>query len=283
MQAHKTTFWTPAWRFALVGILLFTAGFGIYGVTEARALEVTADSVASAPLPPELDGLRVVFIADVHAGPLFGAGRMDDLVQRVNALEPDVLILGGDYVGGRAGGADIFYPAAAGFRARLAKVAVLGNHDNWENPGEATRRLTEAGFTVLENSNMQLKLGNATFALAGVEDLKTGDPDPEKAARGVDPDAFSILVSHNPDVFAERLGDTAGDWDLALAGHTHAGQVTFFGETPIASSEYGGRYRTGWRTENDTPILVTNGVGAVTVPVRLFAPPEIHLITLRSN
>jgi len=282
MNLHDAASWLlDSWRIVLVGIAVFFTGFAVYGITEARALNVTADSITSQPRLQDLDGIRIVFIADVHAGPLFGRRRMDALVNQVNALEPDVLILGGDYVGGRMNGADIFYPAAAGFRARLAKIAVLGNHDNWENPGEAKQRLTEAGFTVLGNDNIELKIGDATIAVAGVDDLGTGNPDPEAAALGIDENAFSILVSHNPDVFADRLGTTAGDWNLALAGHTHAGQVTFFGATaPIVPSRHGGRYRTGWRTENGTPILVTNGVGAVTMPFRLFARPEINLITL---
>jgi len=284
MNIHDAASWIfDSWRIGLVAVALFTAGFAAYGVTEARALGVTSDALASNPVLTELDGVRIVFIADVHAGPLFGKRRMQNLVERVNALEPDVLILGGDYVGGRMNGADIFYPAAAGFEARLAKVAVLGNHDNWENPGDAERRLGEAGFTVLQNDNIQLDIGDATLAIAGVEDLETGNPDPEAAARGIDGAMYSILVSHNPAVFANRLGDTAGEWDLALAGHTHAGQITFFGAAPVMPSDNGGRYRTGWKTENGTEILVTNGVGAVTMPVRLFAPPEINLMTLGSN
>lgn len=273
-----------ALKLVLSSALVLSVGFAVYGAGEARALEIRTDTVAPGAGAGGLDGLRVVFLADVHAGPIFGTQRMDALVKRVNALEPDVLILGGDYVGGRANGSRIFYPAAARFEARLAKIAVLGNHDVWENGADARRLLEQAGFTVLENENTTLQVGGAELAVAGVEDFETGDADPVRAAQGLPDDAFSILVSHNPDVFAERLGETAGTWDLALAGHTHAGQVTFFGNgTPLMPSAYGERYRSGWRTEHGTPILVTSGVGAVTVPVRLFAPPEVNVITLRGK
>ena len=91
-----------------------------------------------------------------------------------------------------------------------------------------------------------------------------------------------ILLTHNPDVLARGLPKTPDAWDLALGGHMHAGQITFFGLwAPIVPSLYGQRYRTGWVRENGAWILTTNGVGEVTAPVRFFAPPEVNLITLR--
>jgi len=267
----------------MLGVALVVPSVTALGVVEARTLRVTSDVITSQAVPDAFDGTRIVFVADVHAGPYFGPQRMDRLVEQVNSLDPDVLILGGDYVGGRLNGAKVFYPRAADFRANLAKLAVLGNHDVWEGSQEAKQGLSEAGFTLLENDSVQLTVGDSSLAVAGVSDLYTGDPDPEAAARDITPEMFSVLVSHNPDVFADRLGRTAGDWDLALAGHTHAGQVTLFGTSSYVPSKHGARYRAGWRTENGTPILVTNGVGTVTLPVRLFAQPEVHLITLRSE
>jgi hypothetical protein len=253
----------------------------VYGVQEAHTLRVTTDTVVSASLPPQLDGTRVVFLADVHAGPYFGPERMDDLVRQVNALDADVLILGGDYVGGRMRGARVFYPRAGGFRARVAKLAVLGNHDNWEGSETAKQGLAEAGFRLLDNDSTRITARGASFAVAGVEDLETGNPDPQAAAGGIDPDSFAILVSHNPDTFTDHLGDTAGDWDLGLAGHTHGGQIGLGGLTQRASGT-ASRTRSGWMTENGVRLLVTRGVGTVTLPVRVSAQPEIHVITLRS-
>lgn len=270
-------------RAGMLGVAMVVPAATLYGAAEARTLRVTSDFITSSSLPQEFDGTRIVFVADVHAGPYFGPNRMERLVEQVNALDPDVLILGGDYVGGRTGGVRTFYTRAADFQARRAKVAVLGNHDVWEGPADARRGLIEAGFELLEDDSVRISIGDASIAVAGVSDLYTGDPDPEAAARDIPPGTFSVLVSHNPDVFAESLGKTAGEWDLALAGHTHAGQITFFGTPTFIPSDHGDRYRSGWRDENGTPILVTNGVGTVTLPVRLFAKPEIHVITLRSG
>jgi len=274
----------PVRTAVLVGIVL-AALFVTYSLVEARLMRVVADEIASPNLPRELDGTRLVFVADVHAGPFFRHRSMERLVEKVNALEPDVLVLGGDYVGGRLDGAEVFYPAARGFEARLGKVAVLGNHDVWEGEEEAREGLADAGFHVLDNESVTLESPEGgALTVAGVADLYTGRPDAARAARGIAEDDFAVLVSHNPDVFATQLPETAESWDLALAGHTHAGQLTFFGiVAPIVPSAHGQRYRSGWVTEHDTPILVSNGVGSVALPMRVFARPEIHVITLRSE
>lgn len=289
----------PTGLAALAAALVLLA-FIVRSLAEARSLRVLADDLVRPDFPAALDGLRVVFIADVHAGPLFGVRRMHSLVARVNALAPDVLLLGGDYVGGQLGGADIFYAAAPMFGGRYAKVAVLGNHDVREGADRARQGLRGAGFVVLENANVAVSVpgrvsaadvrgdgapaGSARLWIAGVEDLYTGRPDVAKAAEGIAAEDVAILVSHNPDVFATQLADSAAVWDLALAGHTHAGQVTLFGHiAPYLPSRYGQRYRSGWLEESGVPVLVSGGVGTVTVPLRFFAPPEIHLITLHGS
>lgn len=266
---------------ALLVVLLVVSFFTIAAV-EARRLRIERIDLKSSKLPPEFDGTRLVFVADIHAGPYLGTDRMQALVDTVNGLDPDILVLGGDYVGGRTNGAGVFYSAAKGFNARLAKVAVLGNHDVWEGASEARAGLSAAGFTVLENAGLRVEHAGATIHLAGVDDLYTGRPDCAEAGSGIEPSDFAVLVSHNPDTLDGQLPDTATTWDLALAGHTHGGQVTFFGMVaPIMPSRFGERYRNGWRTEHDVPILVSNGVGTVTAPLRFFARPEIHVITLR--
>jgi len=266
--------------FAVVVILLVVSFFTV-AATEARRLKVEHINLTSPNLPPEFDGKRLVFVADIHAGPYLGEDRMNALVDRVNRLDADILVLGGDYVGGRSNGARVFYPAAKRFEARLAKVAVLGNHDAWEGADRARDGLADAGFTLLENEAITVEQDGTRIYLAGLDDLYTGHPDITKAGTGIQHSDFAVLVSHNPDALSGQLPDAAPTWDLALAGHTHGGQVTFFGlVAPIMPSKHGNRYRTGWREEHGVPILVSNGVGTVTAPVRFFAQPEIHVITL---
>lgn len=271
--------WVRMSLIALTAFATVAVGLAGYGVTEARDVRVITHTVASSRLPVEFDGARVVYLTDIHAGPYLGKAQMRRLVLQVNALNPDIILLGGDYTGGRANGAKIFYPAAADFEATLGKYAVLGNHDVWEGEDIARTGLAKAGFKVLDNENAALEWGGQHIYIAGVEDLDTGTPDVAAASQGIE--GFSILLAHNPDTFAQQLPRTSHTWDLALAGHTHGGQMTLFGRAVVLPSAYGERYRTGIRTEDGTPILVSNGIGTVTAPVRYGAPPEIHVFTLQ--
>jgi uncharacterized protein len=250
-------------------------------IIKARRIRLEEASIFSPELPESFDGVRIVFVSDIHAGPFVSPSRMASIVDMINGLEPDILILGGDNVGGRRRGDEIFYPEAKRFRANLAKVAVIGNHDAWEGVEHARRGLAEAGITLLENDNAAIEKDGQRIFVAGLEDLWTADPDVKKAAKGIKKTDFAVLVTHNPDELARSVPPTAPLWDLALAGHTHGGQVTLFGKGMTRPTHFGQRYRTGWRTEHGVPILVSNGVGMVTVPFRVFASPEVHVITLR--
>jgi len=271
-----------ALRLVAIVLVLLAAAFILVAAAEAKRLHVDHREIVSETLPAEFDGAKLVFVADIHAGPNLRRDRMKALVDQVNALDPDIIVLGGDYVGGKADGASVFYPAIADLNATLGTFAVLGNHDAWEGADKARAGLSKAGITLLENESVRVRKGDAEIVVAGLEDLYTGAPDAAIAGRNVDPSDFAVLVSHNPDALDGQLPDTADLWDLALAGHTHGGQITFFGVfAPMVATQFGERFRSGWKHEDGVPILVTNGVGTVTAPLRFFARPELHVITLR--
>lgn len=272
----------PLWTCVGVGALMLLAA-SVTLLYLARRILVIHDEIEVDDLPPELDGLRVIFMTDIHAGPLFPKGPMGKLVELVNGLEPDLILLGGDNVGGRMSGASIFYPEAARWEARFGKYGVLGNHDVWEGEDEARAGHEAAGITLLENSNVRVDMGRGEVVVAGLEDLYTGHPEIGKAAEGIREGDVAILISHNPDAFAEQFEATPGLWDVAMAGHTHGGQISLFGFGIFVPSIHGQRYRTSWRVEHGVPVLVSNGVGTVGAPIRFQAPPEVHVITLRSK
>ena len=253
-----------------------------WALIEPFTLGVEKAVLTSHAVPADFDGARVVFVSDVHAGPFFGRSRTARLIDRINALEPDLVILGGDYVGGERGGAGIFYPEAARLVAPLGVFGVLGNHEAWEGIEAARSGLASASVTLLENENVLVERGGSGIFVAGVDDLQTGRPDVTTASAGIVPGGFAILVSHNPDVFADALPEVGGAFDLALAGHVHGGQVTLFGGRALwVPSVHGERYRQGWREESGIPVLVSRGVGTVNLPVRFFALPQIHVIELK--
>lgn len=270
-------------RFCVVLLLL------CYPFIEPYLLRVEQKTLAFPELPQGFDGLRVAFLSDIHYGPFFSADRLDALVSRVNALRPDLVLLGGDYAND-SDGAVAFFQMRPAFSARLGVYAVPGNHDRVMP--ESNRDLLEgamsaAGIVSLFNRTVPLTLSNGeTIYLSGIDDYGNGHPDAAQAARSVRRDDFLIFLTHNPDAipsFQEIPAlDGSTDWaDLILCGHTHGGQVTLFGQKALFSvTSYGERYRTGWKEENGAQILISNGVGTSVVPMRFFAPPQIHLLTL---
>lgn len=265
---------------AVLALLAIAAGWAF---AEPYTLTVTRDTVTSPDIPAEFDGVRIAYLTDVHAGPFFSAERVGRLIDTVNNQRPHLVILGGDNVGGKSGGAALFYPQASRLSAPLGVIAVMGNHDVWEGHAQARSQLASAGAVVLENANARVRLGGGWIRVGGVVDLDTGAPDIAEAAADIGTGEFAILVSHNPDVFAE-LPEVRGAFDLALGAHTHGGQVTYFGlGAPLVPSKFGERYRQGWRTEGGVPILVSRGVGTMNLPIRFFAPPQIHVIELRQG
>jgi predicted MPP superfamily phosphohydrolase len=208
------------------------------------------------------------------------------LVDRVNALEPDLILLGGDYVYTGTRFESSCFSRLASLRAPLGCFAVLGNHDygrpDSENPGPglAVKAAADAGIPLLRNQGTWLEKDGERVRLGGVADYRASTSDADPIIRDTAGDDFVLLVSHNPD-FSEDLPE--GRVDLVLSGHTHGGQLTLLGVWGlVAPSEYGQKYRTGIVKNDVTTVIVSNGIGVSTpVPVRLYAPAQIVVVTLR--
>jgi uncharacterized protein len=262
----------------------------LYPFYEAAHITVIARNVRSAKLPAAFNGLKIVYLSDIHYGALFSARRVRDLVTQVNALQPDVILLGGDY-GENSQGALDFFALAPAFRADCV-VGTVGNHDRTlgnhirivpdSNLDAIMRAMRLNGIEPLVNGSIVLSRGNSTLAICGVDDFYNGLPDIQKAAEGAARADYTIFMPHTPDILPDAyfaMGDQPW-FDLALCGHTHGGQIAVFGHSILTSSIYRDRFRSGWYNENGVDILVTNGVGTSFLPVRIGAPPQIHVLTL---
>jgi len=250
-----------------------------YTLLEPHWLQTRELVIENREIPAGFDGVRILFLADIHHGPAFSIDRVDSLVKRVNALEPDIILLGGDYVNRGRQFIKPLYKSLSGLKASIFKGAVLGNHDHWESASLSRQEMEKAGITLLDNQAIWLERNGDRIRIGGVGDLWEGRQNPEVTVEGTEKRDFVILLSHNPDYFAKISGERI---DLMLSGHTHGGQVTFFGLwapiVPIENSEYSsGLFRKG-----DATLYVTTGVGTIIPPVRFFCPPEIVNITLRS-
>jgi predicted MPP superfamily phosphohydrolase len=263
-----------------LGLLLILYGFFI----EPGRLVVNHRTVPLQKCTQELFGLTIALLADIHIGsPHWDLAALDELVERTNAESPELILLAGDYqINGVKGGTHVpIEPIAAGLgklRARLGVVAVLGNHD-WWNDGERTRRAFEAqGIRVLEDDALRIEGKSGPFYVVGLADQLERHSDPKAAMAKVPARASSIVLVHEPDVFASfpRLGIRP---NLTLAGHTHGGQVwlPLLGRR-VVPSEFGERYAIGHIVEEGRDLFVTSGVGTSIIPVRFMVPPEIALL-----
>lgn len=233
--------------------------------------------------------LTIAAISDTHVGgPHVDAARMGRIVQRINALRPEMVVLLGDYVNGHkhpfertpaenqeiTGGIAVF----AAIRARYGVVGVIGNHDVWYDRTDVQSAMENAGVATLWNRHIVIRRsGGEPIVVAGLADFTTGEPNFADALDGAPEGANTIVISHSPDPFAEMPRGPA----LMLAGHGHCGQVTipFVGRpiVPLVNE----RYACGLVQEDGKQMYVTGGIGTSMIPVRFLNPPEIVLITLR--
>jgi predicted MPP superfamily phosphohydrolase len=235
--------------------------------------------------PKELDGLRIALISDIHAGsPYVGKTRVEQLVLRVNAAKPDMIVLLGDYViqtvaGGRFMPPEKLAVLLKELKAPLGVYAVLGNHDWWLDGPRVRKALTDQGIKVLENENVRVSTRGARFSLLGLADHIERVPDAALPLAGVPAAEPVIALIHEPDFFPYIPARIA----LTLAGHTHGGQVRLpFIGSPIVPSRFGQRYARGLIREGEKLLYVTTGVGTSIIPVRFGVPPEYAILSVRS-
>lgn len=263
-------------RALLVGallILLYAA------LIEPRWLMVREVEVLDPDIPASFEGKTIAFLTDIHHGIYFSLDRVRSLVARTNALQPDLILLGGDYAHLRARYIAPCLAELAGLDAPLGKLGVLGNHDHLYGAELTRRSMQAAGIEVLDNHAQWIALGEGRIRIGGVGDLTESTQDLSATTAGVRDEDFVILLSHNPD-YVESMHTTAVD--LVLSGHTHGGQVTLFGLwAPFTNSDFGQKYRSGVVHTPLTTVVISNGIGVITPPLRLFARPEIVLIHLR--
>jgi hypothetical protein len=269
-------------------VVIAAAGLVVAAYLEARSVIVQPYTFASSDLPRQFDGLKIVYLSDVHRrAHYFSDEDIKDLVARVNAMRPDLVLLGGDYAYDKGREEAQVFSLLSGLRAKLGVYAVLGNNDYQGSrtknvppaDSSATRdAIANTGIRLLDNEGVWIYKDGARIRLGDVSDLEMGDPRIAPVISGTTTKDFVLLLSHNPD-FSETL--PAAAVDLVLSGHTHGGQITFFGWTPFSPSKYGQKYRTGLVRNGKTTTIVSNGLGTKVLPLRLFARPQIVVVTLR--
>lgn len=282
------------WFFALIPALGVMGWFAFGFIEGWKRLELKHITFTSPDLPPYFDGYRLVQITDFHLGS-FPPG--NDFVQKVvdatNNEEPDMILFTGDLVNNQASEVEPYLDTLGQLHASDGIYSIWGNHDYCEYGNnhsigalKRNRRMLygyqeSLGWHQLMNEHQVVSHGMASIAIIGVENPGqppfTNRSNLKKAMKGLNPDMFKILLSHDPHHWRREV--VGKKIQLTLAGHTHAGQLKIGKWTParMAFKEWGGAYRIG-----EQMLYVSSGIGG-SFPFRLGAWPELTVITLKRD
>jgi predicted MPP superfamily phosphohydrolase len=265
------TAWVPLAALGAVGVGVLAALRGPH----VRRVDIPVEGLA-----PELDGLRIVQISDLHVGPTMRLGYVQRVVDMTKNLAPDLIALTGDIVDGSVARLARHVAPLEALTSGDRAFFVLGNHDYYSGAAPWTAHFEAMGFRVLRNAHVTIARGAARLLIGGVIDFaaRMSDPNarprPDLATDGEARPAFRLLLAHNPKI--APLAEQAG-FDLQLSGHTHGGQ--FFPWTLVIHLVHG-PHVAGLSRRGRLWVYVSAGTGTWGPPVRVGTRPELTLLRL---
>lgn len=270
-------------RESALGVFILSVLLTGIGLIRARQIAtVRTIDIPLTSLPAELDGFTIAQISDLHIGPTIKAPYVQKIVDKVNALTPDMVAITGDFVDG-----DIAHIAEdvrplGELKSRYGTYGVTGNHDYYSGASAWMKHFEKMGMIILMNAHAVITHNGALLVLAGVNDYDAAAvspgtvSDPLLAVKGAPAEAVQILLAHQPR--SAKAAAEAGI-DLQLSGHTHGGQ--FWPWQPFVRLQQ--PVTAGLHKMGKMWLYVSRGTGYWGPPKRLGAPSEITLITLRKG
>jgi uncharacterized protein len=254
-----------------------------YGTLIERTRFRVREIDASLPgLAPELDGLRILQLSDIHMGPFLSESDLARAVDMGMELKPHLAVITGDLISTRGDPLDACIRQLARVKADAGVFGCMGNHEHYARAENYVEQAgARAGIRFLRGHSQQLQFGGATLNLAGVDHQSStsGKKYLAGAERMVVPGAFNLLLSHNPAVFPVAANQ---GYNLMLSGHTHGGQINVeIYDQSITPMRFFTHYIYGLYQARGAAAYVTRGIGTIGIPVRIGAPPEITVIRLR--
>lgn len=275
-------------RFRVIGnrmnlaLLVFATVLATVGMVGGTGVpRVKEETISVNHLPDGADGLTVAVLADLHVDGITRADRIRKIVERTNALNPDIVIIAGDFVDGTVPVHGDDLRPLADLKARYGVFGVPGNHEYYSGYEEWMEFLPTLGIRMLHNEHVQT--GGGAVVLAGVTDPVAGimgreEPDIRKALAGAPEKGVRILASHQPRLAPEAA---AHGVDLQVSGHTHGGMIAGIDRLVARFNE---GFVSGLYTVGGMKLYVSNGAGIWNgFPIRIGVPSEIVLIRLRKE
>ena len=282
----------------IIIFLIIILLFALYMFKTSRDLKVRYIDLEFEDLPKSFDNIKVALASDIHSGLYVSTSYIKKMSYMIMTNKPDIILFVGDYI----------YSAPRWFRyynkkniiklnegikdlnAPLGKYAVMGNHDNYESKIDISNTFYSNNFKMLDNNIIFITNENKEYiSIGGIGDFLTDEVKFDLAIKNVKTNDFNILLSHEP-MFPLKIARKEGYnkfIDFFVAGHTHGLQISF---VPMDLFERLNKNRNyplttiyGNMKSENMKIYITSGVGAVLLPFRLFAYPEIVIVNLRSK
>ena len=251
---------------------------------EPSLLKITEEIIPSSKLNPVFNNFKIIQFSDTHIGFHYSLEQLQELANKINSHNPDIIVFTGDLVDEP----DNYQwdpklsSILQSMKAKHGKYWIYGNHDHGGYGTDIVKEvMEESEFQLLQNSHVSIKKGEASIALAGIDDALLGKPDLDTAVQYIDPNLFTILLAHEPDFVENTIHYPI---DVQLSGHSHGGQVRFpfIGDlyTPALAEKYvQGKYILNDRLS----LYVNSGIGTTRLPYRFLCRPELHIYTLKSK
>lgn len=252
---------------------------------EPRMIKFQHELIQSKKIPPSFDNFKIAQFSDTHIGFHYTVDQLSELIEKINANHPDVIVFTGDLVD-NPNEFDAYTSIQEKLKrldAPYGKFWIYGNHDHGGYGTEIIKKvMKESDFHLLQNSHTVIEKGADRFILAGIDDVMLGKPDLTVALNQVNHELFTILLAHEPD-----YADIASKYpiDVQLSGHSHGGQVRLPWIGDLYTPDYAEKYVKGkYMLNKDTfTLYVNSGIGTTRLPYRFLCKPEIHIFTLKHS
>ena len=247
-------------------------------INPLKSIEINTFRLSHPRVSPAQQGLRIAQISDVHLGRWVKARHMRQVVDFVNAQQPQLVALTGDYVGYNHRDLVPAIETLGGLSSPA--YAVLGNHDHWTCSDTAMQAFSDVQIPVLANRSVVYDNAEMPMEIVGIDDHVTNNSDVEGAFKSVAGDSFCLVLNHVPSI-APQLAERGAD--LILSGHTHGHQFNIPGITRRIAESLGVKYHVGAYDLDGTYLYINRGLGSASWPWRIGAAPELTFFELASG